>query len=407
MLLRPFDRIGKAIQSEWRASDFRLADFAEIAHRNLKENPVTISYKKIIRWALTNDAVPEQDGASEFGQPPITVFHAPQFCIEILFWLEGTTCVHQHSFSGAFQVLSGSSIHSLYTFRKRKRVTSRLILGRLNLVKTEYLSAGDIRRIHAGDKFIHSLFHLDHPSVTLVIRTNHEPATGPQYEYHSPFFAVDAFELQSLFKRRWQLLDLLQQASQQRYRAQLRNLVSTPDLERTYFALQHGYLYLNDSQFDNLLQKARTTHASRLAPIIAVLEERHRRARLITLRSTIRNPEHRFFLASLLNLSTRRTIQHFIRKRFSGNPNRWILKWISELTAPLPDKNGENLLGIAWDEVADIMMRLMLECLPFASIVKHFQRMYSIPVLSRHKKQQLYLLYSSFRKSIFSPLFRK
>jgi hypothetical protein len=34
--------------------------------------------------------------------------------IEALFWVDGTTSIHQHSFSGAFQVLAGKSIHSRY-----------------------------------------------------------------------------------------------------------------------------------------------------------------------------------------------------------------------------------------------------------------------------------------------------
>ncbi|MFN2514442.1 MAG: hypothetical protein ABR568_23900, partial [Pyrinomonadaceae bacterium] len=58
----------------------------------------------------TAASLPHQyDVEGRFGNPPITLFAGPRFHIDVYYWLDGTTSIHQHSFTGAFQVLLGSS----------------------------------------------------------------------------------------------------------------------------------------------------------------------------------------------------------------------------------------------------------------------------------------------------------
>jgi len=76
---------------------------------------------KSIRWVHNSVSLPEQqDIEGRFGNPPITMFSGARFYIDVYYWLDGTTAIHQHSFTGAFQVLLGSSIHSRYSFREDK-----------------------------------------------------------------------------------------------------------------------------------------------------------------------------------------------------------------------------------------------------------------------------------------------
>jgi hypothetical protein len=83
-----------------------------------------------IRWIFTADSIPtQQDVSATFGDPPLTLFSGPRFHIDVYYWLDGTTSVHQHSFCGAFQVLIGSSIHSQYSFQNRPAAQSTF-LGR-------------------------------------------------------------------------------------------------------------------------------------------------------------------------------------------------------------------------------------------------------------------------------------
>ena len=46
-------------------------------------------------------ALPEQmDVEAAFGNPPVTLFAGLRFHIDVYFWLDGTTEIHQHAFAG-------------------------------------------------------------------------------------------------------------------------------------------------------------------------------------------------------------------------------------------------------------------------------------------------------------------
>ena len=95
--------------------------------------------------------------------------------------MDATASIHQHAFSGAFRVVTGSSLHSEYEFVEQARVSQLLLLGEVRTQRLEALTRGDVRRITSGRAgLVHSLFHLDQPSVTLVIRTYGEPWAQPQ-----------------------------------------------------------------------------------------------------------------------------------------------------------------------------------------------------------------------------------
>ena len=44
-----------------------------------------------------------------------------------------------------------------------------------------------------GSQYIHSLFHLDRPSATITVRTEHTPSAAVQYDYRKPYFALNPF----------------------------------------------------------------------------------------------------------------------------------------------------------------------------------------------------------------------
>src|SRR5256885_198968 len=77
-----------------------------------------------------------------FRQPELVVYDDPRFYIQLLFWLEGTTDIHQHKFSGAFHVLEGSSIHSHFDFENAEPVSAHLRVGHLRMKDTRLLETG-------------------------------------------------------------------------------------------------------------------------------------------------------------------------------------------------------------------------------------------------------------------------
>ena len=139
----------------------------------------------------------------KFGNPPITTYVGPRFFIDVYYWLDGTTTIHQHSFSGAFEVLLGGSVHSRYRFAKEREINPHFLVGQIEFNDVSLLSQGDIREIDSGSQFIHSLFHLDRPSVTITVRTYKAPGAPVQYSYLKPFLAVNPFSTDASLTKRY------------------------------------------------------------------------------------------------------------------------------------------------------------------------------------------------------------
>src|SRR5205085_1073928 len=82
-------------------------------------------------------------------------------------------------------------------------------LGKVALNAVELLKPGDVREINCGSDLIHSLFHLDNPSVSIVVRTPDEPDSGPEFEYKPPSLAIDPAHFNQATTKKSQLLRLL------------------------------------------------------------------------------------------------------------------------------------------------------------------------------------------------------
>src|SRR6266853_5307367 len=161
----------------------------------------------------------------------LVVYSHPRFYIQLLFWLDGTTAIHQHEFSVAFHVMPGSSIHAHYAFEKARPVTPYLRVGDVRMKKIEILESGRTVPIVSGEQAIHSLFHLDSPSVTVVVRTHHDPGTGPQLNYLPPHMAIDPLHSDLLTMRRNQLLDVLEQVEDPGYAELVMEMIADLDFE--------------------------------------------------------------------------------------------------------------------------------------------------------------------------------
>src|SRR4029453_1837766 len=119
--------------------------FPGIAAEALEATPPFqhVSYPEVIDGLLFDPRVAPQPSNLSFGQPPIVVFSQSRFYIEVLCWMDATTTIHQHAFSGAFHVLAGSSVHARYRFSANERINLHFLLGDLELDHCELLRAGD------------------------------------------------------------------------------------------------------------------------------------------------------------------------------------------------------------------------------------------------------------------------
>ena len=329
-----FTDLGQTVLARWKAANFSPAFFPDIACRAFEERPPAehVDVAGLIRDFLLNDEQPFQS-QSGFGEPELVVYDDPRFYIQILFWMDGTTDIHQHTFSGAFHVLAGSSIHSRFEFENAEAVSAHLCVGRLRMKETRLLETGSTAPIVSGSGHIHSLFHLDTPSISVVIRTHSDPGTGPQFTYLPPHIAVDPFHNDALTNRRKQLLDVLEKTNDPAYPEMVAAMLRELDFERGFFILQNGVGHLqSEGDWEECLQIFQEKHGRLAEGVAPTLDEIVRRDGLVELRRSITDPDHRFFLALLLNVPSRADILAMVGQRFPGAPADTIMRWIEDLT---------------------------------------------------------------------------
>lgn len=329
-----FQELGRSVATRWQEENFSLGVFPDIAQSLLEERPPAahVDLPALIRKFLLEDEQPFQT-QSPFGQPELVVNDDPRFYIQLLFWLEGTTEIHQHEFSGAFHVLAGSSIHSHFTFENAVPVSAHLRVGSLKIAGTRLLEMGDTVPITSGSGCIHSLFHLEMPSVTVVIRTHNDPGTSPQFSYLPPHLAIDPFASDALTKRRLELLDVLEKLGDPSYPKRVQEMLKALDFERGFYVLQNAMGHLrNIGAWEPAWKTFARKHRGLAAYVEPTLEEIIWRDGPVGLRNSITDPEHRFFLALLLNLPGRRELLELVDQRFPGKAVDTVMRWAQELS---------------------------------------------------------------------------
>jgi hypothetical protein len=335
-----FEALGHDVDNRWRKANYDELALPELAEAALLAAPAHRHVKALepLVWLQScTDLCGQYDVPGRFGQPPITMFRRANLLIDVYYWMEGTTSVHEHAFSGAFQVMAGSSVHVEYTFQSAERVSSRLQFGRAEFKSAEVLGVGDTRRILSGRRFAHSLFHLDQPSVTVVVRTVDQPDAAPQLSYLRPHVAMDPTSLSAnvLALRRAQALNILREADADAFHSAAAASSSHSDLH-TFFLILREYA-LQGASVDNIgdaIETARPRFGSRVDMLMPVIEHELSQTAIIKLRRVTKNPEHRFFLALLANAPDRVTLMNLIRQRFpEEEPEGIAARWLIDIPA--------------------------------------------------------------------------
>ena len=354
-----FQKLGSLVTRLWKERNYNEKDFPEVASRGLSELPPNqhVTFWDVTKWGLTTEQLPAQaDLSAKFGQPPLTVYDGRDFRIEALFWVQGIPAIHQHSFSGAFHVLHGSSIQSLWAFEPAEQLAMRLAFGRVFLQKAELLRKGDSRPIIAGNGLIHSTFHLDRPSVTVVVRTKGELDKLPQYSYLPPTVAYEPEHIVQPVKRRTQLLRmLLLSGKTAEFNEIAHHILGTEDAYSVFqFLLSTFELIDDEEQRLTLLLAARLKQPKLIDALKPALLYIERRDRIVKIREQVSNSDLQFFLALLLNIPERSPILSLIGQRYpSRDPGTAIVSWVRELSEM-------GVLGVKFREPWLVMLRCLL-----------------------------------------------
>jgi hypothetical protein len=191
------------------------------------------------------------------------------------------------------------------------------------------------------------VFHLETPSITVVVRTQSDPGTGPQFTYLPPHFAVDPFFQDTLTNRRKQLLDVLEAVEDPGYAQIVAEVLEELEFERGFFILQNCVVALRSSgEWDAVWEVFAKRHGAKADLAALTFEEILRRDALVALRSSVREVEHRFFLALLLNVPNAGEILRLIAERFSGPPEATLGRWVREMVEAGVEDSGLIALAL-------------------------------------------------------------
>jgi hypothetical protein len=360
-----FEDLASELHSVWMRHGRDELAFPELAQLTLERYApaAAVAPDDIFRWLVKTDRLPRQfDLRSNFGNFAITVVARDDFHIDALVWTDSTTSIHQHGFSGAFHVLQGSSLHALWSFQESRRWSDRLKRGRLAVRTTERLQTGSTRPILPGAGMIHSLFHLEAPSMTVVVRTPSSAVVSPQLSYERSGLAYDPhFELGRVEKVR-QLLRMLWESDHPQQmalsEAALRG-VDAHSAARIISSMRSQTTIENQSRLIDLL----AVRDAELAMLLReTVRQREQDRQLVELRKQTRSPRHRMLLALLLNLPDRPSIDHVLRQIAPDEaPEDWLWDTIRSMhDTPGRRHDRMSVLGFSLNEASEQTLKMLL-----------------------------------------------
>ena len=399
-----FQSLGERIERRWLEHSYNEEIFPQLAQDVLEQVPpaghVTVS--DIVEWTFGGaQAFRQPHQAHLFGEPPVMLFQASRFYIEALFWLSGTTSIHEHSFSGAFAVLAGSSVHSHWHFVPERTINSRMACGHLERVSTEILREGGLRPIHAGDRLIHQLFHLELPSVTIVIRTYGERHHRPQYSYLPPGLAIDPEDSDELRIRRLLLLDGMVHGKIDGLRKYACRLIEDGDLETLFYTFSRLTRRKVDKKMLEELYGIARERCGDIVDLFRNVCEWERRTRIvIALRAKVHDPGARFLLALLMLMPDREAIFEMVQLQVpDSEPLAIIETWLKAIS-------GKETIGFDFNDANRLIFRSLVEGLGLEGLLQRIRAEFRGDSVDSHLDRLLeqtnYLARSDLFYSLFS-----
>lgn len=171
MFIDYVNQMGEEISSKFKGLD----GFAELAHEMLQKYKPEEKFNldEVLEFSKTQKALEMKFYKNnEFGEYPITLYRNEDFLIDIYVWSELDADTHDHNFVGAFGQLQGRSMEVYYDYTDIKKTEhEHLETGLLTINDKKVLNPGDKSPIYLYEKFIHKVWHLDKPTVTICVKS--------------------------------------------------------------------------------------------------------------------------------------------------------------------------------------------------------------------------------------------
>ena len=195
--------IGEKIQEEWSQNLTDLNYLAKLAERTLLDTqfPTPPTMSELIKDLNNPDlSIYQTFVGTQFSDLPLTLYSNAHFVIDLYYWYNKDTSIHNHHFVGAFKVIHGQSSHVTFKFEEKKNLTPEITEGILTRAKTELLTTGDVRPINFLNDFIHQVIHLEAPTITLCLRSKNSENSALSFFIY-PKYKVSFFILSSRLEK--------------------------------------------------------------------------------------------------------------------------------------------------------------------------------------------------------------
>jgi hypothetical protein len=354
------DDLGERVSRAWRRANYEGTALASVAEAELLAAPLgaELDLATLSEWVVRGDELPfQQSFTSTFGEPPVTLFWRPGFYIEALFWASSTPSIHNHAFTGAFTVLHGSSLQTTYRFEPVGRISEAMSLGTLAVECTEILQKGSVQQVLPRDQLIHAVFHLDSPSVSLVVRSHSERNREGRFAYLPPYVAYDPTVEDQARTRRVQMLRLLAKVGSIHYATLARAAIADGDL-LTAFEVLHDAVVggrVPPAVVDQLITASHVRWGAHGTEVVASVLEARRQHSVAQLRHRVTEPDQRVFLGLLAGQPDWPSIRRCLETFQPGvSPEDAVVEWIRKF----------GLAGVVpfqLDAVGDTVLRSLLD----------------------------------------------
>lgn len=318
MAIAAIQHLADLIHSRWSATSFDDGAFPPLAAEALRETALhsSISAADIVESLIS--PWHSSDHLSHHVCPQIvTLFSSTHFDVRGHFWVDEIGSPHQHGWSGAYQVIEGSSLEALFEFSQLARVRTSFRLGELRTRSIRMLNPGDTVAVEAGKRMLHALWHIDRPAVSVSVRARLQ--SDRTMDYLRPGVAFDTLPRDIDWEMRGRCLDFLARTDTRAYQIQLERLARHADLPTTFFALRQAFLEY-DPVGEAVLDAARSRHGDLFRIVERSLADISRYRSFNHLRPQVRERGSRQFLGLLYLAPDRDAIHRFVAGQCPNQP---------------------------------------------------------------------------------------
>jgi hypothetical protein len=164
-------RIAERAERELAGLDAREESYAHRAAEILKAEAMVDFHPTMMDDVRLNQEPRQHFKNNAFSDRSLTVLRGTNWFLDLYLWDGRDTGLHDHHFSGAFQVQTGLYHERLYRFLPGQLHHEVWNRGQLLLDGTKLLERGHVNPIFTGDRYIHQTYHPQRPAVTLCLRS--------------------------------------------------------------------------------------------------------------------------------------------------------------------------------------------------------------------------------------------